>query len=69
MKQDPNVWGDPTVLALDKLDAEDRARFEALDLGIATLAPDELGPAIDEPHPTWMDRLEDEWRRRYGVAN
>lgn len=69
VKQDPQVWGDPTVLALDKLDAEDRARFEALDLGIATLAPDELGPAIDEPHPTWMDRLEDEWRRRYGVAN
>jgi putative thiamine transport system substrate-binding protein len=68
-KQDPAVWGDPTVLALDKLDAADRARFEALDLGIATLAPDELGPAIDEPHPTWMDRLEDEWRRRYGVAN
>ncbi|WP_024586853.1 ABC transporter substrate-binding protein [Aliihoeflea sp. 2WW] len=68
-KQDPSVWGDPTVLALDKLDAEDRARFDALDLGIATLAPDELGPALDEPHPSWMDRLEDEWRRRYGVAN
>ena len=68
-KQDPSVWGDPTVLTLDKLDAEDRARFDALDLGIATLAPDELGPALDEPHPSWMDRLEDEWRRRYGVAN
>jgi putative thiamine transport system substrate-binding protein len=68
-KQDPSVWGDPTVLALDKLDAEDRARFDALDLGIATLAPDELGPALDEPHPSWMDRLEDEWRWRYGVAN
>ncbi|WP_371924312.1 ABC transporter substrate-binding protein [Aliihoeflea sp. 40Bstr573] len=68
-KQDPAVWGDPTVLAMDKLEDADRARFEALDLGIATLSPDELGPAIDEPHPSWMDRLEDEWRRRYGVAN
>ncbi len=68
-KQDPAVWGDPTVLALDKLNTDDRARFDALDLGIATLAPDELGPALDEPHPSWMDRLEDEWRRRYGVAN
>ena len=29
-KQDPNIWGDPTVLALDKLPAEDKARFEAL---------------------------------------
>jgi putative thiamine transport system substrate-binding protein len=68
-KQDPKVWGDPTVLAMDKLEPNDRARFEALDLGIATLKPDELGPAIDEPHPSWMDRLEDEWKRRYGVAN
>lgn len=68
-KQDPTVWGDPTVLAMNKLDAPDRARFDALDLGIATLAPDELGPALDEPHPSWMDRIEDEWRRRYGVAN
>ena len=44
-KQDPKVWGDPTVLAVAKLDAADRARFDALDLGIATLKPDELGPA------------------------
>ena len=68
-KQDPKVWGDPTVLAMDKLDAADRARFEALDLGVATLRPDELGPAIDEPHPTWLERLEGEWKRRYGVGN
>ena len=68
-KQDPKVWGDPTVLDLAKLDAADRARFDALDLGIATLKPDELGPAIDEPHPSWMERLETEWKRRYGAAN
>ncbi len=68
-KQDPQVWGDPTVLDVTALDAEDRARFEALDLGIATLKPDELGPALDEPHPTWMSRIEQEWTRRYGVAN
>lgn len=68
-KQDPKVWGDPTVLALSKLSPEDKARFDALDLGIATLKPDELGPAIDEPHPSWMERLETEWKRRYGAAN
>jgi putative thiamine transport system substrate-binding protein len=68
-KQDPAFWGDPTVLALDKLDDSDRAAFDAIDLGVATLKPDELGPAIDEPHPSWMDRLEIEWKRRYGVAN
>jgi putative thiamine transport system substrate-binding protein len=68
-KQDPKFWGDPTVLAMAKLDAADRARFDAIDLGIATLKPDQLGPAIDEPHPSWMERLEKEWRTRYGVAN
>ena len=68
-KQDPEVWGDPTVLAIDKLPADAQASFAALDLGVATLRPDELGPAIDEPHPSWMERLEAEWKRRYGVAN
>jgi putative thiamine transport system substrate-binding protein len=68
-KQDPKVWGDPTVLAVSKLAPEDKVRFDALDLGIATLKPDELGSAIDEPHPSWMERLETEWKRRYGAAN
>ena len=68
-KQNPDVWGDPTVLAMAKLDDADRARFEALDLGVATLPPERLGPAIAEPHASWMTRLEEEWTRRYGVAN
>lgn len=68
-KQDPSVWGDPTVLSMSKLDPADRAAFEALDLGVATLAPDKLGPALDEPHPDWMERIEGEWLKRYGVAN
>lgn len=68
-KQDPEIWGDPTVLDLAKLEPADRARFEALDLGVATLPPDRLGPALDEPHPSWMRRLEVEWARRFGAPN
>lgn len=68
-KQDPKVWGDPTVLAVDKLPDEAKAAFAALDLGVATLKPEELGPALDEPHPSWMERIETEWKRRYGAAN
>ncbi len=64
-KQDPSIWGDPTVLAMDKLDPEDREKFAALPLGPATLSPAELGPALLEPHPSWMTRIEAEWRRRY----
>ncbi len=68
-KQNPKVWGDPTVLDVASMTGNNRALFDALDLGIATLKPEELGPAIDEPHPTWMERLEKEWKMRYGVAN
>ncbi len=68
-KQDPKVWGDPTVLSLGKLGETDRALFAGLELGVATLKPDELGPALDEPHPDWMERIEGEWLKRYGAAN
>ena len=68
-KQDPGVWGDPTVLAMNKLDASDRERFAKLDLGAATLPPDELGPVLPEPHPSWTTLLEREWLRRYGAGN
>ena len=64
-KQDPKVWGDFTVLALDKLAPADRQRFDALSLGIATLSPQELGSPLLEPHPSWMERIEVEWQRRY----
>jgi putative thiamine transport system substrate-binding protein len=65
-KQDVAVWGDPTVLDLAALSPADRARFEALDLGPATLSPDRLGRALPEPHPSWMVLLERRWAERYG---
>ncbi|MEM1378579.1 MAG: ABC transporter substrate-binding protein [Pseudomonadota bacterium] len=68
-KQDVSVWGDPTVLAMDKLPEEQRAQFAALDLGVATLTPDQLGPSLLEPHASWLTRIETEWAKRYGVAN
>ena len=68
-KQDPKIWGDPTVLNVDKLNDADRAKFAALDLGVATLKPDQLGPMLPEPHPSWMTAIEKEWVRRYGAGN
>ena len=65
-KQDPHFWGDPTVLKLDSLPAADREAFAAIDRGVATLAPDELGPVLPEPHASWMIRIEEEWTKRYG---
>ncbi|WP_340116839.1 ABC transporter substrate-binding protein [Pelagibius sp. 7325] len=65
VKQNPEAWGDPTVLSMAKLDPGQRHLFESLPQGIATLPPDKLGPTLLEPHPTWMTRIEAEWQRRY----
>jgi putative thiamine transport system substrate-binding protein len=67
-KQDPDVWGDPTVLNMKALSKDEKAAFDKLNLGLATLKPDELGPSLNEPHPSWVGRIEKEWKRRYGTA-
>lgn len=66
--QDPAVLGFQTVLNLQSLSAEDRARFDALELGVATLSPADLGPVLLEPHASWMTRIAQDWTARYGVA-
>ena len=66
--QDPAVLGNFTVLDIASLAPEDRARFEAIDLGPATLSPEELGQSLPEPHPSWMERLAEDWTARYGVG-
>ncbi len=62
-KADIRHWGDPTVLAVDRLSAADRARFTA------SAAPGQVSkpaPAWPEPHGSWVDPIEREWTRRYG---
>lgn len=66
--QDPEILGYGTVLNMAALSAEDRALFDALELGIATLSPAELGTVQAEPHPSWMTRIADDWMQRFGVA-
>ena len=62
-KADIGVWGDPTVLALERLSPTDRARFAAQPLPgqVARSAP-----ALPEPHGSWVEPLEREWLKRYG---
>jgi putative thiamine transport system substrate-binding protein len=64
-KQNAEVWGDDTVLDVAALPADKRALFGALPRGPATLSPQELGPTLLEPHPSWMTRIEAEWRKRF----
>ena len=62
-KADIRHWGDPTVLALEKLSAADRALFT----GAAALGQvAKLAPTWPEPHGSWVDPIEREWTRRYG---
>jgi len=62
-KADIAVWGDPTVLALERLSPADRARFATQPLPgqVARSAP-----ALSEPHGSWVEPLEREWLKRYG---
>jgi len=63
-KADIAVWGDPTVLALDKLSTAERAAFAAKPLPGQV---EKSAPAIPEPHGSWVDALEKEWIKRYGI--
>ncbi|EIE49577.1 ABC transporter substrate-binding protein [Salipiger aestuarii] len=65
---DPAVWGLGTVLDLDRLDPADREQFKAASYGPATLTPQQLGAPLAEPHPSWMETLEQDWTARYGTA-
>lgn len=63
-KADIEVWGDPTVLDVARLPAAERARFQG------AVRPGQLvqnAPALPEPHASWVEALEKEWTRRYGV--
>ncbi len=61
-KADIAFWGDPTVLAVDRLTAADKALFAQTAMpGVVARA----APALPEPHASWGDAIEREWTRRY----
>lgn len=62
-KNDIKVWGDPTVLAVSKLPADQQGAFtSAAAPGSVTLP----GPTLLEPHASWVPLLEKAWLERYG---
>ena len=62
-KADIAVWGDPTVLAVNKLPPAERAAFANPPLPGQVLAS---APAIPEPHASWVDPIKKVWLNRYG---
>jgi putative thiamine transport system substrate-binding protein len=63
-KADLKTWGDPTVLAITKLSAEE-AKFFGTSIvpGVVT----EPAPALAEPHGSWVPLLEKAWLESYGT--
>ncbi|WP_439477980.1 ABC transporter substrate-binding protein [Brevundimonas sp.] len=67
-KADPSVWGDATVLAVDRLEPHARAAFTGNRRHHPSLpSAEDLARNLAEPHGSWQRPLEDGWRRRYGA--
>ncbi|SEM05969.1 ABC transporter substrate-binding protein [Halomonas caseinilytica] len=64
-KLDIDVWGDPSVLDMRRLEAAEREAFEG-DRHPASPPPDALQRVLPEPHPSWVEALEAQWQVRYG---
>ena len=63
-KADLKIWGDPTVLALAKLDAGQQQLFAASSAPGSVTQP---APALPEPHASWVPLIEAAWLERYGA--
>ena len=62
-KNDLKIWGDPTVLDLTKLSGEDAKQFATLPAPGSVIFP---GPAILEPHASFVALIESTWLEHYG---
>ncbi len=63
-KADLKTWGDPTVLAMDKLSGDEAKFFSGGDVAGSVADP---APAIPEPHGSWVPLIEAAWLERYGA--
>ena len=63
-KADLTTWGDPTVLDVKKLPPSEQALFKTGDVPGGVKFP---GPAIPEPHGSWVPLIEAAWLERYGA--
>ncbi|WP_027967852.1 ABC transporter substrate-binding protein [Halomonas halocynthiae] len=65
-KQDTTVWGDPTVLDSQQLNATQQAALLNTAEHPAQLPATALEQVLPEPHPSWTRVLEKGWITRYG---
>ncbi|MBR9985533.1 MAG: ABC transporter substrate-binding protein [Desulfosarcina sp.] len=62
-KYRPENWGDFPALDPKRLSPQDKRRFQAVDLGPATLGPEQLNPvAVPEIPADYLEAIEQGWR-------
>ena len=67
-KANIKFWGDPTVLDINKLPEEFKMNFRQLPVHQSMLSPEELQNIVPEPHPSWVEVIEEEWQKNYATG-
>ena len=62
-KSNIKLWGDPTVLDISKLKGDDAKLFADIAAPGGVSIP---GPALLEPHASFVKLIEDSWLKKYG---
>ena len=68
-KEDHKFWGDPNILSFSKLEQKWKEKFNKLSSGPAMIKKADLEKKIQEPHPSWVKEIEENWIKRYGSIN
>jgi len=67
-KQTPSVWGDKTVLVQSTLSPVQQALFKTKQPHPSALPFDSVKRTVSEPHPSWVEAIQQGWQARYGVS-
>jgi putative thiamine transport system substrate-binding protein len=67
-KQTPSVWGDKTVLVQSTLSPAQQVLFKTKQPHPSALPFDSVKRTVSEPHPSWVEAIQQGWQARYGVS-
>ena len=67
-KQTPSVWGDKSVLVQSTLSPAQQALFKTKQPHLSALPFDSVKRTVSEPHPSWVEAIQQGWQARYGVS-
>ncbi|MGB6823928.1 ABC transporter substrate-binding protein [Psychrobacter sp.] len=67
-KQTPSVWGDKSVLVQSTLGPAQQALFKTKQPHPSALPFDSVKRTVSEPHPSWVEAIQQGWQARYGVS-